>query len=64
MMLKDCDLGMLVLVGHAHWKAASWVHIAGAWLLGQHVVFTHLGRQARISFFCEKPYLLTFRDCR
>lgn len=58
---ENYDIGMLVLVSNAHFKSAGYLLLARVWLLGRHQKFTHLGMRARIAFYQDVPYLLTFR---
>jgi len=62
MSCPDYDIGMLALVANEHWKQASWLTRAAAWALGHHQVFEHLDRRFRISFFRDRPFLLTIRE--
>lgn len=62
-MKGDRDLGALVLVGNAYWKEADWRTRLGAWVFGKHEVFEHLGRRFRVSFYKDRPFLLTIREC-
>lgn len=60
----NCDrhLGQLILTAQAHYSAARWWQLAGAWLFGRHRIVRHLGREGRIAFWRGEPYLLSFRE--
>lgn len=52
----------LILTAQANVKQARWFTLAAAWVFGRHHTICHLGREARIAFWRDRPYLLTFRE--
>lgn len=62
MSRSDADCGMLILVAQYHFKRASLLTLAAAWLFGRHEIVRHMGRVGRVGFWKGTPYLLTFRE--
>lgn len=60
-MSADMDIGMLVFVADAHFRAAPKRTIIAAWLLGRHQRFEHLGTRFRLAWWRDTPYLLTVK---
>ena len=60
--MTDEAKGTLILVGNAHFKEARWWTLAAAWVFGKHRIVLHLGREGRVAFWRDTPYLLTFRE--
>lgn len=62
MQPTDLALGALIMVAQANYKTASIWIVAAAWLFGRKRHVEHLGYVARIGFWCDRPYLLSFRE--
>lgn len=60
--MNDEAKATLIFVANGHFKAARWWVLAAAWVFGRHRIVRHLGREGRIAFWRDKPYLLTFRE--
>lgn len=60
--MNDEDAATLILVANLHFKMAGWWTLAAAWIFGRHRIVRHLGREGRIAFWRDTPYLLTFRE--
>lgn len=62
MASKDEAKAALILLAQLHYQNAKWWQLAAAWICGRHQTVRHLGRIARISFWRDQPYLLSFRE--
>jgi hypothetical protein len=62
MMDPDQAKGTLILLAQVNFQTARWWQLAAVWLFGRHRIVRHLGRIARIGFWREQPYLLSFRE--
>ena len=60
--MNDEAAAMLILVANEHFKVAHWRTLAAAWVFGRHRIVRHLGREGRVAFWRDTPYLLTFRE--
>lgn len=60
--MNDEAAAMLILVANEHFKGARWWTLAAAWVFGRHRIVRHLGREGRVAFWRDTPYLLTFRE--
>ena len=60
----DVDIGTFTLVANSFWQSAGWPHRICAVLFGQHQVYEHLGLRFRVSFWRQRPYLVTVREAK
>lgn len=61
-MTSDRAIGNLILLAQANYNRAGWWTLAAAWVFGRHQTIRHLGRVGRVSFWRDRPYLLSFRE--
>lgn len=54
--------GQLIMLAQANFNRAQWWQLALCWVRGRHRVVCHLGYTARIGFWRDQPYLLSFRE--
>lgn len=62
MQHSDAAKANLILLGQLHYQKARWWELAAAWVFGRHQIVRHLGRVGRVSFWRDRPYLLSFRE--
>jgi len=62
MQPADLALGALIMVAQANYRTASIWTLAAAWAFGRKRDVEHLGYAARVGFWRDRPYLLSFRE--